>query len=125
MDSDERSGSPEIVTHPPSSATASSIEEFEKDLGEDIEELESDSHIHGLGEEDAAEAWEHELDEGVQVSPAEIKDWGTLRTQIKKDLKKRSKLLTLAAINQYMILSNFATLRLKGASWIGVSEEIA
>ena len=34
-------------------------------------------------------------------------------------------MLALAAINQYMILSNFATLRLKGASQIGASEEIA
>jgi len=37
-------------------------------LGEDIEQLESDLHIHGLGEEDAAEAWEHELDQSIQVS---------------------------------------------------------
>ena len=92
-------------------------------MDEDIEELESDFHIHGLGDEDATEAWEHELDESVQTSPTEIKD--TLQTQIKKDLKKHSKLLTLATINQYMILSNFATLRLKGASQIGGSEEIS
>ena len=58
-DSDEGSGSPEIVTRPPSSAAASSTRDFEEineDLDEDIEEMESDSHIHGLGEEDAAEA---------------------------------------------------------------------
>jgi hypothetical protein len=77
-DSDERSGSPGIVTFSPSSAAASSTEEIEKDLDEDIEELESAAHIHGLAKEDAAEAWEHELDEGVQTSPTEIKDWGTL-----------------------------------------------
>ena len=52
----------------------------------------------------------------LQCPPAEIKDWAALRTRIKEDLKKKSKILTLSAINQLMILSNFATLRLKGAS---------
>ena len=65
------------MTCPPSSA-ASGTEEIKKDLDEDIEELESDFHIHGLGDKDAAEAWEHELDESIQTSPTEIKDWGTL-----------------------------------------------
>ena len=123
-DSDDRSESSEIVTCPLSSA-ASGTEEIEEDLDEDIEKLESDFHIHDLGDEDAAEALEHELDESIQTSPTEIKDWGTLQTQIKKDLKKHSKLLMLTTINQYMILSNFATLRMKGASRIGASEEIA
>jgi hypothetical protein len=84
-----------------------------------------DINIHGMNEEDAGEDWEHELDEAVQRPPAEIKDWGVLQTQIKQDLKKRSKTLPLSAINQLMILSNFATLRLKGVSRITASEEIA
>ena len=50
--------------------------------------LSSQQHIHGMNEEDAAEDWEHELDETVQHPPAEIKDWEDLQTQIKKDLKK-------------------------------------
>ena len=106
-DTPSRSELPENVTRPPSSAAVS--------------ENESDNE----GSEDAAKDWEHELDEAVQRPPAEIKDWGALRTQIKEDLKKRSKILTLSAINQLMILSNFATLRLKGASRIAASEEIA
>ena len=85
----------------------------------------SDSHIHGMNEEDAAEDWEHELDKTVQRPPAKIKDWEVLRAQIKQDLKKQSKILTLSAINQLLILSNFATLRLKGALRIRASEEIA
>lgn len=84
-----------------------------------------DSHIHGMNEEDAAEDWEHELDETVQHPPAEIKDREGLQAQIKQYLKKQSKILTLSAINQLLILSNFATLRLKGASRIRASEEIA
>jgi len=76
-----------------------------------------------MTEEDAAEDWKHELDETVQRPPAKIKDWGVLRTQIKKDLKRKSKILMLSAINQLMILLNFATLRLKGASQIAASED--
>jgi hypothetical protein len=40
-------------------------------------------------------------------------------------LKKNHKSLPLSAINQLMILSNFATLRLKGALQISASVEIA
>lgn len=50
-----------------------------------IQILKNQTHIY---EEDAAEDWEHELDETVQHPPAEIKDWEDLQTQIKKDLKK-------------------------------------
>ncbi|KAF8179909.1 hypothetical protein BJ912DRAFT_1062706 [Pholiota molesta] len=70
------------------------------------------------------ESWEHELDLGVQGT-GEIKGWDVLRTQIKADLKKNHKRLALTQINQLIILSNFATLRLKGASRIRASEEIA
>jgi hypothetical protein len=56
---------------------------------------------------------------------SEIRDWKILQDQIKDDLKKNHKLLPLSAINQLMILSNIATLQLKGASQIGASEEIA
>lgn len=59
------------------------------------------------------EEWEHELDERVQGSHHEIRDWGLLRQQIKADLKKQHRRLSLSQINQLMVLSNFATLRLK------------
>ena len=124
--SDAQSELPEVATRPPSSAAVSengSLSEGDGDSDDDIEG--SDSHIHGMNDEDAAEDWEHELDETIQCPPAEIKDWQVLRAQIKQDLKKRSKTLTLSALNQLMILSNFATLRLKGVSRIMASEEIA
>ena len=119
---------PEIVTQPPSSAAVSENRsqrevDLNGDLDNDIEG--SDSHIHGMNEEDAAKDWEHELDETVQCPPAKIKDWWVLQMQIKKDLQRKSKILTLSAIIQLIILSNFAMLRLKGASQIGASEEIA
>lgn len=50
----------------------------------DIEGL--NSHIYGMNEEDAAEDWEHELDETVQHPLAEIKDWQVLQAQIKQDI---------------------------------------
>ncbi|KAG2073340.1 hypothetical protein BDR04DRAFT_938267, partial [Suillus decipiens] len=70
------------------------------------------------------EEWEEELDMAIK-GRSEIRDWKTLRDQIKDDLRKNHKSLPLSAINQLMILSNFATLRLKGASRIGASLEIA
>ncbi|KAJ7573601.1 hypothetical protein C8J56DRAFT_903250 [Mycena floridula] len=72
-----------------------------------------------------AEAWEEELDEDVRDPKAEIKDWTELRKQIKEDLKWNSKTLPLSKINQLLILSNFATLRIKGLSRIQASLEIA
>ena len=85
--SDAQSEFPEVVTRPPSSAAVSdngSLREVGGGSDDDIEGL--DSHIHGMNEEDAAEDWEHELDETVQRPPAEIKDWEVLRAQIKQDL---------------------------------------
>ena len=118
----------EFATQPPLSAAVSengTQGEAGEDSGGDVGG--SDLHIHAsdMNEEDATEEWEHELDEMVQHSPAEIKDWKVLRAQIKQDLKKKSKILTLSAINRLMIVANFATLRLKGVSRITASEEIA
>ena len=75
---------------------------------------------------DAMETWAEELEEDVNPSQTvEIKDWETLRKQIKDSLKKKAKSLTLSEINKLMILSNFATLRLKGQSRINASLQIA
>ncbi len=75
---------------------------------------------------DAMETWAEELEEDVNPSQTvEIKDWETLRKQIKDNLKKKVKSLTLSEINKLMILSNFATLRLKGRSLINASLQIA
>jgi hypothetical protein len=54
-----------------------------------------------------------------------LRDWGEIRTEIKAELKKNSKILPLSRINQLMIVSNFATLRLKGVSRIQAGAEIA
>jgi hypothetical protein len=70
-----------------------------------------------------AEDWEQELDNVIK-SNTEICDWKTLRNQIQNDLQKQ-KTLPLSQINQLLILSNFATLRLKGVSHIDASLEIA
>ncbi|KAJ7573135.1 hypothetical protein C8J56DRAFT_904051 [Mycena floridula] len=77
-----------------------------------------------LPDEDA-EVWEEELDENVWNPSDKIKDWATLRKQIKDKLKRKSKSLPLGQINQLLIICNFAMLRLKGLSRIQASIEIA
>ena len=71
------------------------------------------------------EQWEDELDECLVPNLTDIRGWDLLREQIKNDLEKKYKSLPLSQINQYMILRNFATLRLKGLRRIEASKEIA
>ena len=71
------------------------------------------------------EQWEDELDECLAPNSADIRGWDLLREKIKNDLEKKYKSLPLSQINQYMILHNFATLRLKGLGRIEASKEIS
>ena len=82
----------------------------------DVSEVEMDEDI---------EDWEADLDEGVRGPESHIHDWANLRKEIKDQLKKKSKTLPLSQLNQLLIISNFATLRLKGVSRIQASLEIA
>lgn len=68
---------------------------------------------------DGTEDWEEELDDTIK-SNTEIRDWKTLHDQINKDLQTgcKQKTLSLSQINQLTILSNFATLCMKGISRI-------
>ncbi|KAI6168541.1 hypothetical protein EDD17DRAFT_1750092 [Pisolithus thermaeus] len=77
----------------------------------------------GSGMDGDLEEWEEELDSTL-VGHGEICDWKILHDQIKEDLKKY-KSLPLSDVNQLMILSNFATLRLKGASHMAASFGVA
>ena len=70
------------------------------------------------------ELWEEELDEHVMVG-ADIRTWEVLREEVKKELKRGKQTLPLSQINQYLIICNFATLRIKGLSRIAASQEIA
>ncbi|KAF9491066.1 hypothetical protein BDN71DRAFT_1398937 [Pleurotus eryngii] len=54
-----------------------------------------------------------------------VHSWENLQTKIRGDLKKNSKNPPLSQLNQLMILSNFATLRIKGTPRIQASLEIA
>ena len=56
---------------------------------------------------------EDEIEEEAQGPKPHVRDWADLRKEIKDNLKKNSKALPLSHINQLMIISNFATLRLK------------
>ena len=95
------------------------------EIQEDVREIE-DSERLGLASDDLEEEiYESDLEEAIQGPKHAVKDWSELRKQIKAYLAKHSKILPLTKINQYLILSNFATLRLKGASRTQASLEIA
>jgi hypothetical protein len=73
--------------------------------GSDRESLPDEAEIDGAWEDE----WEDELGK-TMASAVEILSWDVLRQKIKEELKKKSKQLSLTRINQFMILSNFATL---------------
>ena len=83
-----------------------------------------DSHISDDVELNA-EDWEDKIEESVHGPVSQVKGWDELRKQVKADLKKKNKTLPLSHLNQLFILSSFATLCLKGASWIAASQQIA
>ena len=56
----------------------------EDELSDDPEEEEISTEQRA----DQMETWQEELDDSVSNQPTEIKDWATLRAQIKADLKK-------------------------------------
>jgi hypothetical protein len=60
------------------------------------------------------EDWEDELEEFTGPPKDSIKGWDELRSQIEVTLKQDLKTLSINHVNQYMILMNFANLRLKG-----------
>ncbi|KZT24741.1 hypothetical protein NEOLEDRAFT_1156699 [Neolentinus lepideus HHB14362 ss-1] len=84
------------------------------DLGDSVSEHSGNIKINEVDNLEEAEDMEEELEE-----------LGTLWTQIKGKLQKKSKILPLSHINQLMILSNFATLCLKGYDRMSTSIQIA
>ncbi|KIL56227.1 hypothetical protein M378DRAFT_50672, partial [Amanita muscaria Koide BX008] len=91
-------------------------EEGEGHESEDSEQLDGEG-AEGLDEEVAGTT--------PATVEAELEAWEEELEGIKNDLRKHSKMFSLSQINQLLILSNFATLRLKGLSWIKASEDIA
>ena len=76
------------------------VQEVGEDVGDEIQE-------EGLDEQ---ENYESDLEEAIQGPKRAVKDWSKLRKQIKTHLAKNSKSLPLSKINQYLMISNFATL---------------
>jgi septal ring factor EnvC (AmiA/AmiB activator) len=74
--------------------------------------------------EDQDQDQEHELEEELQDLKSHVSDWSHLLKQIKELLKNQSKILPLSQVNQLLILSNFATIHLKGVSRTQASLEI-
>ncbi|KAF9498601.1 hypothetical protein BDN71DRAFT_1530368 [Pleurotus eryngii] len=97
----------------------------EEHQDEEIEALEDAIECAIDPNDDDGEAWEEELDDNISNPKVAVRSWEDLRTKIRGDLKKNSKNLPLSQLNQLMILSNFATLRIKGTPRIQASLEIA
>jgi hypothetical protein len=68
--------------------------------------------------------WEEELSDHL-LARKEMQTWEQLREDMKGRLHKGKQMLPLSQINQYLIIQNFATLRIKGLSRITASNEIA
>jgi hypothetical protein len=90
------------------------------DINDDLEPL---GDLNDLADSEAEE-WEDELMEAVQ-SKDTCRNWSVLRDQIKVILKTKSQTLSFPQINQLMIVTNFATLRLKNYGCIAASLAIA
>ncbi|KAJ3746059.1 hypothetical protein DFH05DRAFT_1458428 [Lentinula detonsa] len=75
----------------------------------------------------AAESWEDEMDETVIAEEkGDIRGWEELREQIKAELSMAKKrFMPLSKVNQFLILRNFSTLRLKGFGRMEASQQIA
>ncbi|KAG1853065.1 hypothetical protein F4604DRAFT_1933334 [Suillus subluteus] len=112
----------------PRTRSASVISDFSSESSLDLASCSSDLNAAEFEEKSMddkeSEEWEEELDAAI-TGHNKIRDWKVLRDQIKENLKKHHKSLPLSSVNQLMILSNFATLQLKGATRIGASVEIA
>ncbi|KAG1853682.1 hypothetical protein F4604DRAFT_1933119 [Suillus subluteus] len=112
----------------PCTRSASVISDFSSESSLDLASCSSDLNAAEFEEKSMddkeSEEWEEELDAAI-TGHNKIRDWKVLRNQIKENLKKHHKSLPLSSVNQLMILSNFATLQLKGATRIGASVEIA
>ena len=93
--------------------------------GADLGNVQEEEEPDGLGGRDFDEECESDIDEMVQGPTQAVRDWSEIRKDIKTHLKKNQKSLTLSEINQYLIISNFATLRLKGQKRTQASLEIA
>ncbi len=75
--------------------------------------------------DEEVEDWEAELEEHAEGPIGHIQDWADLRADVMKQLNNESKILPLSKLNQLMIISCFATLRLKGYSRTQSSIEVA
>jgi hypothetical protein len=105
-------------------AEASGLADVDEIDAENLNDVESVSPEDDVNDEEL-EDWEIELEESVQGPTSHVRDWSDLRKDIKDHLKKNSSTLPLSQINQLLIISNFATLRIKGVSRTQASFEIA
>ncbi|KAG1846010.1 hypothetical protein C8R48DRAFT_779746, partial [Suillus tomentosus] len=106
------------------SASVLSDQASSNDEMEPTEIMDSDESTEEAEDVDD-ETWEDKLMLSAGGDIMRFRDWSEMRKNIKSDLKKNSKSFSLAHINKLTILSNFATLCIKGCSRIQASIEIA
>jgi len=104
------------------SIAGDSNSEGEANLG-DVPEEEEMAELDGG--HDFNEECESDLDKTVQGPKQAVCNWSEIQKDIRVHLKRNQKTLTLWEINQYLIISNFATLCLKGQKCTEASLEIA
>ncbi|KIK81411.1 hypothetical protein PAXRUDRAFT_15258 [Paxillus rubicundulus Ve08.2h10] len=107
----------QLSGRPQSATVLSDLSTDEDVMAVNAEGVVSDDKLieDGSNNLEEVEVWEDELQESIAPT-TKIHDWETLRAQIQLNLKKKHKYLPLSQINQLMILSNFAMLRIKGAT---------
>ncbi|KAF8521613.1 hypothetical protein BU17DRAFT_87850 [Hysterangium stoloniferum] len=107
----------QLSGRPRSATVLSDLSNDEDVMVVNVEGVANDDELieDGSNNLEEVEDWENELQESI--APAtKICDWETLCAQIQLNLKKKHKDLPLSQINQLMILLNFATLCIKGAT---------
>ena len=96
--------------------------QFSLGINIDLMGLPEDEEVDEI---DPNDDYESELDEMLGGPKLTTRDWSELKKKIKTHLTKHKNSLPLAQINQYLIISNFATLRLKGVKCIQASLDVA
>jgi hypothetical protein len=105
-------------------AEASGLADVDEIDAENLNNVESVSPEDDVNDEEL-EDWEIELKESVQGLTSHVHNWSDLWKEIKDHLNTNSSTLLLSQINQLLIISNFATLQIKGVSRTQASFEIA
>jgi hypothetical protein len=126
MDAEPIAGPAQLPSHARSTSVLSDPSTDGDGSGINLQDVPEEDKSGGEdGGQDFDEECKSDLDEIVQGPKQTVRDWSDIQKDIKAHLKKNQKSLTLSEINQYLIILNFATLRIKGLKHTEASLEIA